>query len=160
MEASFIGNLNLLALRRYEKGRDTELSIHYDNSEVTLNICLGDKFTGGDLVLYGNKNSLLPSKSVLIIEHKVGYATLHLGSVLHRALPIVSGMRSNLVVWCRSAIFRAKNGCSMCGSKERLGATQLPEEAHGKWQAVQQKQKGCSDSKRPVEASRAAKGRS
>jgi len=34
----------------YEKEKkDEELSYHMDESEITLNVCLGKKFTGGGL---------------------------------------------------------------------------------------------------------------
>lgn len=34
---------------KYNMGDDVELSYHFDNAEVTLNVCLGSDFTGGDL---------------------------------------------------------------------------------------------------------------
>jgi hypothetical protein len=34
---------------KYSIGDDVELSYHFDNAEVTLNVCLGSEFTGGDL---------------------------------------------------------------------------------------------------------------
>ena len=34
---------------KYSMGNDTDLSYHYDNAEVTLNVCLGKEFAGGDL---------------------------------------------------------------------------------------------------------------
>ena len=34
---------------KYTIGEDVELSYHYDNAEVTLNVCLGKEFKGGDL---------------------------------------------------------------------------------------------------------------
>ena len=34
---------------RYALGEDLDLSYHFDNAEVTLNVSLGKKFTGGDL---------------------------------------------------------------------------------------------------------------
>ena len=30
-------------------GGDRDLAYHYDNAEVTLNVCLGSSFTGGEL---------------------------------------------------------------------------------------------------------------
>lgn len=30
-------------------GQDVDLSYHYDNAEVTINVCLGREFTGGQL---------------------------------------------------------------------------------------------------------------
>lgn len=34
---------------KYSIEDDVELSYHYDNAEVTLNVCLGAEFKGGDL---------------------------------------------------------------------------------------------------------------
>ena len=33
----------------YKIGEDLDLSYHYDNAEVTLNVSLGKEFTGGEL---------------------------------------------------------------------------------------------------------------
>ena len=33
----------------YTQGGDLDLACHYDNAEVTINICLGKSFTGGSL---------------------------------------------------------------------------------------------------------------
>ena len=38
---------------KYTLGGDTALSRHFDNAEVTLNVCLGRQFTGGDLLVGG-----------------------------------------------------------------------------------------------------------
>ena len=35
------------------KVRDTELDFHYDSSEVTINVCLGRIFTGGQVYFKG-----------------------------------------------------------------------------------------------------------
>ncbi|KAH9322768.1 hypothetical protein KI387_017407, partial [Taxus chinensis] len=37
----------------YSKDRDKDLGFHVDDSEVTLNVCLGKQFTGGDLFFRG-----------------------------------------------------------------------------------------------------------
>lgn len=31
----------------YKQGESTKLDFHYDSSEVTINVCLGQIFTGG-----------------------------------------------------------------------------------------------------------------
>ena len=36
---------------KYMLEGDTVLSCHFDNAEVTLNVCLGKQFTGGDLLV-------------------------------------------------------------------------------------------------------------
>jgi len=100
----------------YSKEQDIALSTHFDNSEVTINVNLGAEFDGGDLVCYPENDR---GKAVFI-SHKLGHGVLHLGKILHRAAPINRGRRMNLVHWARSAPFRLKNGCPMCGKTDRL----------------------------------------
>jgi hypothetical protein len=38
--------------------KDTKLDWHVDDSDVTLNVCLGKRFEGGDLVFSGTGRSL------------------------------------------------------------------------------------------------------
>lgn len=38
---------------KYALGEDRELNYHFDNAEVTLNVCLGKKFEGGSLYFGG-----------------------------------------------------------------------------------------------------------
>ena len=38
---------------RYRLGEDRELGWHYDDAEVTLNVCLGREFEGGKLDMAG-----------------------------------------------------------------------------------------------------------
>lgn len=42
----------------YGTDKDKKLDWHVDESEVTLNVCLGKRFTGGDLVFSGKYLSL------------------------------------------------------------------------------------------------------
>lgn len=72
------------------------LAAHVDDSEMTLNVCLGPKFTGGDLVCIPDDE-----KSFRVAQ-KPGYALIHRGQLAHRALSITSGARTNLVLWCRA----------------------------------------------------------
>ena len=106
----------------YRIGEDEELSEHYDNSEVTLNVNLGIKFEAGELVFYGHRES---ASSHPLAHHEwetdgVGHGVLHLGAQIHAALPIASGERRNLVIWMRSRSHRLSTGCPMCGETERL----------------------------------------
>ena len=91
----------------YGKGRDRSLGFHVDDSEVTLNLCLGDSFEGSELYFQGRRceaHRQLPHspEEHVIVEHKVGVAILHAGAHRHGVLPIVSGRRRNLIMWCRS----------------------------------------------------------
>lgn len=38
---------------RYDETGDRDLSLHYDNAEVTVNISLNSDYTGGNLQFYG-----------------------------------------------------------------------------------------------------------
>ena len=38
---------------QYQQGQDLSLAEHYDTSNLTLNLCLGKDFQGGDLVFGG-----------------------------------------------------------------------------------------------------------
>lgn len=107
---------------RYEMGQDEELSSHYDNAELTLNVSLGRGFESGELLFYGPKGRAAASP---LAAHDwtgagAGHAVLHLGRELHAALPITAGERLNLVMWCRSTRWRRREGCPMCGRTDQL----------------------------------------
>ena len=78
----------------YAPNKQPNLDVHTDDSDVTLNICLGRKFTGGRLVLQDEEG--IQAK----IDHEIGQAVIHLGSQLHQAQNIRTGTRSNLILWC------------------------------------------------------------
>jgi len=105
----------------YEIGKDTNLSFHKDDSEVTLNVCLGDRFTGGDLFFGGVRcetHQQIPptSEESIEIAHEIGMCLLHEGRHRHLATDITSGTRNNLILWCTSSNFRANLDHSICSS--------------------------------------------
>lgn len=63
---------------------------HVDDSGLTINVCLGPTFTGGELVI-DNKAT---------IPQVPGRAIVHEGRLPHHSNDIASGERYNLVVWC------------------------------------------------------------
>lgn len=80
---------------QYERGKQRSLAAHIDEpSLVTLNVCLGREFVGGDLVFLG------PRKERHVVKHAPGQAIIHRGHHLHRAEPIERGHRTNLILWC------------------------------------------------------------
>ncbi|CAF1229900.1 unnamed protein product [Adineta ricciae] len=95
----------------YAMNKDRKLDFHVDDSAVTLNVCLGEEFTDGELYFGGVRCSSHVSTSApkkeeeFFFEHQIGTACLHLGNHRHRALPITSGRRLNLILWCRSSSF-------------------------------------------------------
>jgi hypothetical protein len=99
-------------LVEYGRDLDEDLGFHVDDSEVTLNLCLGDDFSGAELVLLGRRcdahrqTPVLPGET-LEIEHEPGRAVLHAGRHRHRVDPIRRGVRRNLIAWLRSSSYRA-----------------------------------------------------
>ena len=96
----------------YEVGGDVDLAAHFDNSEVTLNVCLSASAdrVGGDLVFSDGT----------AVAHRPGYAVFHRGSAVHAATELSSGSRTNLVLWCRSTRQRRRTGCPLCGETRNL----------------------------------------
>ncbi|KAG8184682.1 hypothetical protein JTE90_013075 [Oedothorax gibbosus] len=103
----------------YKMGQDLDLDYHYDNSEVTLNICLGKSFKGSELYFGDTKAVPIFDSSCVMVPHKVGYGIFHRGQQLHGALPLISGERHNLIIWLRSSSVRNKK-CPMCNLKPAL----------------------------------------
>lgn len=95
----------------YGKDRDVDLGFHVDDSEVTLNVCLGKNFSGGELFFRGVRcdkhvNSETQPEEILDYSHVPGQAVLHRGRHRHGARATTSGHRINLLLWCRSSCFR------------------------------------------------------
>ncbi|KAF5181018.1 2-oxoglutarate and iron-dependent oxygenase domain-containing protein [Thalictrum thalictroides] len=95
----------------YGKDRDYELGFHVDDSEVTLNVCLGKQFSGGELFFRGVRcdkhvNTDTQPEEVFDYSHVPGHGVLHRGRHRHGARPTTSGHRTNLLLWCRSSVFR------------------------------------------------------
>ncbi|XP_017646395.1 2-oxoglutarate and iron-dependent oxygenase domain-containing protein CP2-like isoform X1 [Gossypium arboreum] len=113
----------------YGVNRDVELGFHVDDSEVTLNVCLGKQFSGGDLFFRGVRcdkhvNTETQSDEILDYSHVPGRAVLHRGRHRHGARATTSGHRVNLLLWCRSSVFRElrkyqKDFSSWCGECQR-----------------------------------------
>ncbi|KAG8661571.1 hypothetical protein MANES_01G016000v8 [Manihot esculenta] len=95
----------------YGKDRDVDLGFHVDDSEVTLNVCLGKQFSGGELFFRGTRcdkhvNTGSQSEEIFDYSHVPGGAVLHRGRHRHGARATTSGHRINLLLWCRSSVFR------------------------------------------------------
>ncbi|KAL2611464.1 hypothetical protein R1flu_023156 [Riccia fluitans] len=95
----------------YSMDRDLDLGFHVDDSEVTLNVCLGKEFDGGELFFRGVRcdkhvNGESRPEEVLEYSHVPGRAILHAGRHRHGAKAITAGQRTNLILWCRSSQFR------------------------------------------------------
>ncbi|XP_024993716.1 uncharacterized PKHD-type hydroxylase At1g22950-like isoform X2 [Cynara cardunculus var. scolymus] len=113
----------------YGLNRDVELGFHVDDSEVTLNVCLGKQFSGGELFFRGVRcdrhmhDEALPEE-IFEYSHVPGHAIIHRGRHRHGARPTTAGSRVNLLLWCRSSVFRElkkhnKGYASWCGDCQR-----------------------------------------
>lgn len=109
---------------KYKDGEDTDLNLHYDNAEVTLNVALSQKeaYTGGNLYFGAMRNENCPQNSWKEFEHKPMMGLLHRGQHMHGALPVTSGERYNLILWMRASCVRNKN-CPMCDNVPDLQET-------------------------------------
>ncbi|TKS78099.1 2-oxoglutarate and iron-dependent oxygenase domain-containing protein 2 [Collichthys lucidus] len=104
---------------KYDMNEDLDLSYHYDNSEVTLNVSLGKDFTEGNLYFGDMKQVPLNETECSEVEHRVTEGLLHRGQHMHGALPISSGQRWNLIIWMRASQVR-NNLCPMCNKRPTL----------------------------------------
>lgn len=105
-------------------GGDRDLALHYDNAEVTLNINIGGDWQGGEVSFHGLATDPEDEADVAKVTLKRGWGVLHAGQELHKALPVTSGRRHNLVVWCRSSGVRNER-CPMCYEAPRCMPTSL-----------------------------------
>jgi len=95
----------------YAMGGDRSLDLHVDDSEVTLNVCLGWDFEGAAVQFHGvrcDEHRGDPSRADERFEWtpRVGSALLHAGANRHCVTELRDGRRSNLIVWARSARHR------------------------------------------------------
>ncbi|XP_056232878.1 2-oxoglutarate and iron-dependent oxygenase domain-containing protein 2 isoform X1 [Seriola aureovittata] len=104
---------------KYDMNEDLDLSYHYDNAEVTLNVSLGKEFTEGNLYFGDMRQVPLSDTECSEVEHRVTEGLLHRGQHMHGALPISSGQRWNLIIWMRASQERNKL-CPMCNRKPTL----------------------------------------
>ena len=109
---------------KYQVGSDTDLSYHYDNAEVTLNVAIStdSSFSGGALYFGDMRNERLKDIYHTSYQHKSNFGILHRGQHLHGAQPIESGERVNLIVWMRASSIRNQL-CPMCDKKPDLVET-------------------------------------
>lgn len=98
-------------LAEYGAGADEWLGFHVDASAVTLNLCLGERFSGSEIYFRGlrcdlhRQDSARPDEK-LELDHEVGTALLHAGRHRHGVHPIRSGRRRNLILWMQSGSTR------------------------------------------------------
>lgn len=98
----------------YFEGGDRELGFHVDDSEVTLNLCLGSEFTGSQVYFEGERCDVHRGDASSEAERfewapRPGHALLHAGANRHGVRPLHDGRRTNLIVWARSTSHRRRS---------------------------------------------------
>ncbi|CAD7941085.1 unnamed protein product [Amoebophrya sp. A120] len=94
---------------RYSADSDSGLDMHEDDSDVTLNVCLGKEFTGATLSFCHLIDAPEHRKEGFTYEHLKGRAILHLGRHRHGADDIASGERVNFLLWSLNAKYRVSD---------------------------------------------------
>ena len=104
---------------------DRRLGFHVDDSDITLNVALGDGYRGGEVVFQGRRcanhrqEAHRPEEEVALTI-PAGHGLLHAGTHRH-LVTTVHGDRRNLIVWCRSSSTRSPSTdeCPQwCGHRE------------------------------------------
>jgi hypothetical protein len=116
----------------YSRMTQSHLGFHVDDSQITLNLCLGEDFEGSELYFEGPRCALhvdTPSRPDENFEwtHQPGQAVLHAGKNRHGVRPIQTGRRWSLIAWFRDGSGRARwdqdweeNHCpDWCGNLQR-----------------------------------------
>ena len=99
-----------------DEQHDSTLAYHFDDSEVTLNVNLGEAgYEGGEVLFGGGKDDGHGHTTRSAVTLGVGEGILHRGSHCHEVATVTEKPRTNLVVWMRSEKVRRKS-CPMCGS--------------------------------------------
>lgn len=103
---------------------------HTDDSEVTLNCCLGDEdYVGGHVDFFNLRGtSDEGTHAGTSTRPDVGAALLHAGRHLHSVADVVSGDRYALIVWSRSWGGLRARVCPCCWLNRRRGSTCICDE--------------------------------
>ncbi len=106
--------------------KDKDLSVHVDDSELTINLCLGKEgFEGGEVFFLGMQGKPIQMENYGEIEHEIGRCILHDGKHMHGSKTLLKGERTNLIIWLRSTEYREKNPPMHNPTEELL---ELPED--------------------------------
>ncbi len=100
-------------------GEDVDLNYHYDNAEITLNVCIGKHFEEGSLYFGSMRSEQLDDVPFTEYKHRLTHGLIHRGQHRHGAMPITEGERYNFVMWLRSSEIR-NSLCPMCNTKPQL----------------------------------------
>jgi hypothetical protein len=97
---------------------------HTDDSEVTLNINIGDGvFQGGLLGMCGLRGTADAGDLYGEYQPQVGRALIHAGRHLHEVTPITSGDRFAYIMWARSWGGTRAKTCPCCWLNRRIDSS-------------------------------------
>jgi hypothetical protein len=97
---------------------------HTDDSEVTLNCCLGGEYEGGHVQFYGLRGTDSEGQLLGTVERpNVGRALLHSGRHLHSVTDVTVGDRYALIIWSRSWSSLRAMTCPCCYLNRRQDRT-------------------------------------
>lgn len=120
---------------QYNPEKDKDLHAHTDASAATLNININlpdEKFKGSQVDFYDK----ISRKTVQTV-FEPGKAIIHSGNIAHATHPIISGQRSNLVVWLYGNRMQIpRGGVSSYGSVDNSVSTEIKKEkisSHQRW---------------------------
>jgi hypothetical protein len=100
--------------------RRDRLVTHTDDSEVTLNVCLGEPdFVGGLLEFRGLRGTAEQGHELGTYQPIIGRALIHAGRHFHNVTPVTSGNRFALIVWARSWRGIRSHQCPCCWLNRR-----------------------------------------
>jgi len=95
------------------------LVAHTDDSEVTLNVCIGDEFEGGALNFRGLRGTEEAGELFGTFEPQLGTALLHAGRHFHEVAQVTTGNRYVYIMWARSWSSTRAKVCPCCWLNRR-----------------------------------------
>ncbi|KAL4223851.1 2-oxoglutarate and iron-dependent oxygenase domain-containing protein 2 [Mactra antiquata] len=106
---------------QYEPSKDPDLSFHFDNAEVTVNVALSPKesYKGGNLYFGAMRTEVDKESDRTQYIHEPTIGVIHRGQHKHGASPVTDGQRCNLIIWMRSSAIRNQK-CPMCDQEPQL----------------------------------------
>lgn len=115
------------ALEYSHDGQRNALVPHTDDSELTLNVVLDDRYQGGRLLvggIRGQANENDDSAAYALEDRSVGNALCHIGRHLHAVEKVTEGKRRVLICWTRAKGTVRSTVCPCCWMNRRFGDTQ------------------------------------
>jgi len=92
---------------------------HTDDSEVTLNVGMGDDFRGGDLSFWNLRGTNEEGNHAGDFHPIIGTALIHAGRHLHEVKEVTRGDRYAFIIWARSWGSIRATTCPCCWMNRR-----------------------------------------